>query len=182
MAFGGAFIVLLWKVVGSDDYLGLGLPMILRSFWDPSVPYSAFALKLLFTAVTLGVGFLGGEVTPLFFVGATLGNVLGRVLGLPLDVASGVGMAAMFAAAANTPLSLSIMAVELLGAHVLPHAVIVSVLAYLLSGHRSIYPSQRIDRLKHGGWLRGLMPLKETAGAQHFDDDSPSGGAGRPRG
>jgi H+/Cl- antiporter ClcA len=97
----------------------------------------------VFTAITLGAGFLGGEVTPLFFVGAALGNVLAGVLGLPLPLAAGVGMAAVFAAASNTPLALSIMAVELLGAAVLPHVVIVAVLAYVLSGHRSIYGAQR---------------------------------------
>jgi H+/Cl- antiporter ClcA len=122
----------------------------------------AFALKLLFTAVTLSAGFLGGEVTPLFFIGAALGNVLARLLGLPLDMGAAVGLAAMFAAAANTPLALSIMAVELLGASVLPHVVIVSTLAYLLTGHRGIYPAQRLARLKHGGPLLGrVVPLRE---------------------
>jgi H+/Cl- antiporter ClcA len=94
------------------------------------------------TAVTIGSGFLGGEVTPLFFIGATLGNVLARHLDIPLPLGAGVGMAAMFAAAAKTPIALSIMAVELLGAAALPHVLIVSVLAYVFSGHRGIYPSQ----------------------------------------
>jgi H+/Cl- antiporter ClcA len=162
MALGGVIVVLLWKLVGTSDYLGLGVPTIERAFVDPSLPHAAFALKLLFTAVTLSAGFLGGEVTPLFFVGAALGNVLGRLLGLPLDLAAGVGLAAVFGAAANTPLALSIMAVELLGAGVLPHVVIVTVTAYLLTGHRGIYPAQRIARLKNGGPLLGrLIPLRE---------------------
>lgn len=162
MALGGAAVVLMWKVVGTDDYLGLGVPMIVRSFGDPDLPSTAFLLKLGFTAVTLASGFLGGEVTPLFFVGATLGNVLGRVLGLPLDLAAGVGLAGMFAAAANTPLALSIMAMELLGGHVFPHVMIVSVLAYLFTGHRGIYPAQRIARLKHGGpLLQRLTALRD---------------------
>jgi H+/Cl- antiporter ClcA len=118
------------------------VPGIVRAFSDPTLPSAAFALKLLFTVVTLGAGFLGGEVTPLFFVGAALGNLLARVLGIPLDLAAGVGLAAVFAAASNTPLALSIMAVELLGASVLPHVAIVSVLAYVLSGNRSIYTAQ----------------------------------------
>jgi H+/Cl- antiporter ClcA len=162
MALGGAAVVLLWKLVGTSDYLGLGVPTIERAFVDPSLPYAAFALKLLFTAVTLSAGYLGGEVTPLFFVGAALGNVLGRLLGLPLELAAGVGLAAVFGAAANTPLALSIMAVELLGASVLPHVVIVTVTAYLLTGHRGIYPAQRIARLKQGGpLLSRLIPLRE---------------------
>jgi H+/Cl- antiporter ClcA len=117
---------------------------------------------LLFTSVTLSAGFLGGEVTPLFFVGATLGAVLSRVLGLPVEIGAGVGLAAVFGAAANTPIALSVMAVELLGASVLPHVFIVTVVAYLMSGHRGIYPAQRIARLKHGGpLLQRLIPLRD---------------------
>ncbi len=144
MLAGGVAVVVLWKVVGTSDYLGLGVPTIVRAFHDPSLPVYAFALKLLFTAVTLGAGYLGGEVTPLFFVGAALGSVLARLLGIPLELGAAVGLAAVFASAANTPLSLSIMAMELFGASTFPHVVIVSVVAYLLSGHRSIYPAQRI--------------------------------------
>jgi len=142
MCLGGAVVVGAWQLVGTSDYLGLGVPTILRAFSDPELPQAAFALKLLFTAVTLGAGFLGGEVTPLFFVGAALGNVLARGLGIPLELGAGVGLAAVFAAASNTPLALSIMAVELLGAPVLPHVAIVCAVAYLLSGQRSIYPAQ----------------------------------------
>jgi H+/Cl- antiporter ClcA len=142
MALGGVAVVALWRVVGTSDYLGLGVPGIVRAFSDPNLPSAAFALKLVFTVITLGAGFLGGEVTPLFFVGAALGNLLARLLGIPLDLAAGVGLAAVFAAASNTPLALSIMAVELLGASVLPHVAVVSVLAYVLSGNRSIYTAQ----------------------------------------
>jgi H+/Cl- antiporter ClcA len=142
MAIGGLTVIALWRLVGTSDYLGLGVPSIVRAFHDPHLPSAAFALKLLFTAVTLGAGFLGGEVTPLFFVGAALGNLLARLLGIPLELGAGVGMAAVFAAASNTPLALSIMAVELLGARVLPHVAIVSVVAYWLTGQRSIYSSQ----------------------------------------
>jgi H+/Cl- antiporter ClcA len=151
MAIGGALVVGLWQVVGTSDYLGLGVPTIVRAFSDPDLPAWTFALKLLFTAVTLGAGFLGGEVTPLFFIGAALGGVVAPALGIPRDLGAGVGMAAVFAAASNTPLALSVMAVELLGANVLPHVVIVCVVAYLVSGHRSIYSAQRVARGKGGG-------------------------------
>jgi H+/Cl- antiporter ClcA len=151
MAIGGAIVVGLWQLVGTSDYLGLGVPTIVRSFSDPDLPMYAFALKLVFTAITLGAGYLGGEVTPLFFIGAALGGVLGDALGIPRELGAGVGLAAVFAAASNTPLALSIMAVELLGANILPHVVIVCVVAYLITGHRSIYPSQRVTRGKGGG-------------------------------
>lgn len=146
MFLGGLGVVALWQLAGTSDYLGLGVPTIVRAFTDPNLPESAFAWKLLFTAVTLGAGFIGGEVTPLFFIGATLGNDLARLLGLPIELGAGVGLAAMFGAASNAPLALSVMAVELLGIGVLPHVVIVSVAAYVLSGHRSIYPAQRLAK------------------------------------
>jgi H+/Cl- antiporter ClcA len=161
MFLGGVAVVALWTLTGTSDYLGLGVPTIVRSFQDPNLPPYAFALKLLFTAITLGAGFLGGEVTPLFFVGAALGSVLARVLGIPIALGAGVGLAAVFAASSNTPLALSIMAMELLGAPVFPHVVIVCVLAYLLSGHRSIYPAQRLFRGKAGRSLMNGTALRE---------------------
>ena len=139
----GAVIVGLWQLSGTSEFLGLGVPTIVRAFEDPSLPASTFALKLLFTAVTLGAGFLGGEVTPLFFIGAALGNLLAAPLGLPLELAAAVGLSGVFSTAAKTPLALSIMAGELFGAQVLPHIAIVAVLAYAASGERSIYAAQR---------------------------------------
>ncbi len=146
MAIGGAIVVGGWWLLQTSDYLGLGIPTIVRAFTDTSLPEWSFAAKLGFTAVTLGAGFLGGEVTPLFFIGAALGNLLAGLLGIPLALGAGVGMAGVFAASAKTPLALSIMAVELLGGEVLPHVAIVCVLAYVLTGARGIYGSQRAPR------------------------------------
>ena len=159
MAVGGIMIIAMWKVSGTTAYLGLGIPSIVQAFSDSSQPSYLFAVKGIFTAVTLGVGFLGGEVVPLFFMGSTLGNTLAQLLDLPLEMGAGVGMIAMFAAASNTPLALSIMAVELMGREILPHAVIVCVIAYILSGHRSIYPAQRVFRDKYGQILPQVIPL-----------------------
>lgn len=166
LALGGAVVVGLWQLVGTSDYLGLGVPTIVRSFEDPSLPVYAFALKLLFTAVTLGAGFLGGEVTPLFFVGATLGSVLARLLGIPIPLGAAVGLAAVFAAAANTPLALSVMAAELFGAAVSPHVVLVCAIAYLLTGQRSIYPAQRVLGLKGGALLATIRSLRDLEPAE----------------
>lgn len=144
MAIGGVAVIALWQLVGTDDYLGLGVPTIVRAFSDPSIPPWMFALKLVFTAVTIGAGFLGGEVTPLFFIGATLGNALAHALGLPIDLAAAVGMAAVFGVASNAPVALAIMAAELVGPAVLPHALVVCVLAHVLNFRRStIYAAQR---------------------------------------
>ena len=149
MMVGGLVVVLMWRIWGTSDYLGLGVPMITRAFEDPHLPAHASVSKLLFTAVTIGAGFLGGEVTPLFFVGSTLGNAMARLLELPLAMGAAVGMAAVFAAASHAPLALSIMAVELLGAHVLPHVVFVCALAWLMTGQRSIYPRPALDDATH---------------------------------
>ncbi len=161
MALGGLVVVALWQLLGTADYLGLGVPMIVRAFDDPDLPVYAFALKLAFTAVTLGAGFLGGEVTPLFFIGAALGSALAGLLDIPIALGAGVGLAAVFAAAANTPLALSIMAVELTGGAALPHVVIVCVVAYLLTGHRSIYPAQRLAFGKGGAPLATPIALRD---------------------
>ena len=161
MFIGGVLLIGLWKIVGTSDYLGLGVPGIVRAFQDPQLPMYAFAAKLIFTVVTLGAGYPGGEVTPLFFIGASLGNVMARMLGVPIDLCAGIGMAAVFAASANTPLALSIMSMELLGAPMFPHVVIVCVLAYLLSGHRSIYSSQRMVHSKGGSRLKESTALRD---------------------
>lgn len=170
MFAGGIVVVALWKVTGTSDYLGLGVPTIVRAFSDPDLAVYTFALKLLFTVVTLGAGFLGGEVTPLFFIGATLGSVLARLLDIPLELGAGVGLAAVFAASSNTPLALSIMAVELLGGAVFPHVVIVCVLAYLLTGHRSIYPAQRLLHAKAGTSPRTPTALRDLPARRRRDE------------
>jgi H+/Cl- antiporter ClcA len=179
MMLGGLALVAMWKIVGTSDYLGLGVPMIVRSFTDPHLPWFAFAAKLAFTVVTLAAGFLGGEVTPLFFVGAALGNVLGRGLGIPIDLAAGVGMAALFAAAANTPIALSLMAIELLGAQVAPHVVTVAVVAYLMSGHRGIYPAQRLSLRKSGEPMAEPVPLRSYGAAPPPRAEAPPSSVGR---
>lgn len=161
MAVGGVGVVLLWQLVGTDIYLGLGVPTILEAFANRDLPAFAFALKLVFTAVTLSAGFLGGEVTPLFFVGAALGAALAEPLGIPLPLAAGVGLAAVFGAASNAPLALSVMAVEILGAAALPHVAVVTILAWLMTGHRGIYGAQRISRLKTGRRLAAPTRLKD---------------------
>jgi len=168
MALGGVVVIALWKLSGTDAYLGLGVDGIVAAFHDPHLGVSVFAWKLLFTAVTLGAGFLGGEVTPLFFVGAALGSVLGRALGIPIGMGAAVGLAAVFAAASNTPLALTLMVTELVGSTVLPHALVVCTVAYVLVGHRSIYVTQRVARRKDGTPLdppRALSALSLGPGA-----------------
>jgi H+/Cl- antiporter ClcA len=139
---GGIVLVIAISAFG-NRYCGLGLPVIEAAFVQ-HLPYWDFVGKLLFTVVTLSAGFKGGEVTPLFFIGAALGNLLSLVLPLPLALLSGMGFVAVFAGATNTPLACIIMAIELFGAHTGVYAAIACVMAYLCSGHSSIYTGQLI--------------------------------------
>jgi H+/Cl- antiporter ClcA len=148
-AVGGLLVVGLVSVVGSRDYLGLSVPLIGKATaGGAGIVAGAFALKLLFTAVTLGSGFQGGEVTPLFVIGATLGVTMGRLLGVPVPLMAAVGFVAVFAGAANTPLACTIMGVELFGGGGLVVFAIGCVVSYIFSTHGGIYTSQRLDTPK----------------------------------
>lgn len=150
---GGIVIILLSYVAGTRDYLGLGVSSkspdgisILAAF-DPNSHINdwSWLWKLVFTAITLGMGFKGGEVTPLFFIGATLGHTLALLLGAPVDLFAGIGFIAVFAGATNTPIACTLMGVELFGtSHVLYFAV-ACFTAYYFSGHSGIYGAQRLE-------------------------------------
>lgn len=150
---GGVMIIALNYLAGTSDYLGLGVSSksadgisILAAF-DPNGHINdwSWLWKLVFTAVTLGMGFKGGEVTPLFFIGATLGHTLALLLGAPVDLFAGLGFIAVFAGATNTPIACTLMGVELFGTtHVLYFAV-ACFTAYYFSGHSGIYSAQRLE-------------------------------------
>lgn len=122
-------------------YIGLGIPVIVESFTMQLAPYD-FALKIIFTIITLSAGFKGGEVTPLFFIGAALGNALSYFIPLPMGLLAGMGFVAVFAGATNTPLACILMGIELFGSECGVFVAIACVVSYLLSGHTSIYRSQ----------------------------------------
>lgn len=146
---GGVVIVALTLAVGNRDYNGLGIPLIERSF-AANVPLYAFLLKILFTAVTLGSGFKGGEVTPLFCIGATLGSAFGILTHQDPALFAAVGFVSVFAGAANTPLACAVMGIELFGSSLAIPLAFGCVLTYLLSGPRGIYSSQRVHIAKSG--------------------------------
>jgi len=139
---GGIVVTAAVFAMGTTRYIGLGLPVISGAFVQKLPPWD-FAGKLLFTATSIGTGFKGGEVTPLFYIGATLGNALSRLLPLPPGLLAGMGFAAVFAGAANTPISSTLLAVELFGGEAGAYAAIACVMSYLFSGHTGIYGSQR---------------------------------------
>jgi H+/Cl- antiporter ClcA len=156
-------------------YLGLGIPTIVASF-SVKLPVYDFAAKTLFTAVTLGTGFKGGEVTPLFYIGSTLGNALSHILPLPPSLLAGMGFVAVFAGAANTPIASTLMAVELFGAEAGAYAAIACVLSYLFSGHTGIYTSQRLGKAKLFGNAseEGLSLAAIASRRDHPEEPSPT--------
>jgi len=126
----------------SKQFLGLGLDTIESSLQGARVLWYAFFLKMIFTSITLNFGGSGGIVTPVFFIGATSGSLYAELLGLDPATFAAIGLASLLAGAANTPIAASIMAVELFGPKIAPYATVACVISFLMTGHRSIYPSQ----------------------------------------
>ena len=145
---GGFILIGLIYLLGTTRYIGLGIPVISESFTQQE-PYYTFAIKLFLTALTLSAGFKGGEVTPLFFIGATLGSFLSIFVPLPVGLLAGMGFVAVFSGAANTPLACIFMGIELFGAECGVYVALACVMAYLFSGHTGIYRSQNIGSPKH---------------------------------
>jgi len=145
---GGTVIAIAFYMMNDTRYFGLGLPVIQDSFISENPSYD-FLLKILFTSFTLGAGFKGGEVTPLFFIGATLGNALVWFVPLPIGLLAGMGFVAVFSGATNTPIACTLMGIELFGGESSVFIAIACVIAYLFSGHSGIYSSQIIGSPKH---------------------------------
>ena len=148
---GGVLVICISYLIGTFDYLGLGVTSrtadgicITSAFHSGGATYWSWFWKLLLTAITLSMGFKGGEVTPLFFIGATLGNTLATLSGAPVDLFAGLGFLAVFAGATNTPLACIVMGVELFGADNLIYYAVACFTAYYFSGHVGIYSSQKI--------------------------------------
>jgi len=138
---GGIVIALAVYFSQTTKYIGLGIPQIVDAFQNPNPAYD-FLLKILFTGFTLGAGFKGGEVTPLFFVGATLGSALSATIPLPIALLAGMGFVAVFSGATHTPLACTIMGIELFGIDCGIYIGIACIVAYFCSGSIGIYHSQ----------------------------------------
>ncbi|MCU1504325.1 MAG: voltage-gated chloride channel protein [Ilumatobacteraceae bacterium] len=171
---GGVAIIALVGLVGTRDYLGLSIPLITKATaGGAGIIGAAFALKLLFTAITLGSGFQGGEVTPLFVIGALLGVTMGRLLDVPVPLMAAIGFVAVFAGAANVPLACTVMGIELFGGSAVVPFAIGCIVSYVFSSHRGIYDSQRIDSPKGSARFPASTKLADVRKRR-----SP---AGRPR-
>lgn len=130
-------------LTGPETFAGLGVPFIEQSF-DTIMPAHFWIVKLILTAACLSFGFKGGEVTPLFFVGATLGSAMAGPLSLPIGVAAGVGLLGVFSAVLKIPWTTAMMGVELFGASFLPWAFVSPMIAYLCSGKRALYSESQL--------------------------------------
>ncbi|GAB2838153.1 voltage-gated chloride channel family protein [Pseudoduganella ginsengisoli] len=150
---GGAVVAAAVWALGTDRYIGLGLPVIAQAFHSQLAHWDWLG-KFAFTVASLGSGFKGGEVTPLFYIGATLGNALAPLLHLPFGLLAALGFVAVFAGAANTPIASTVMALELFGPAIGPYAALACVVSYLFSGHTGIYHAQRREHGKTGSPLR----------------------------
>ncbi|SDI58841.1 voltage-gated chloride channel family protein [Alteribacillus bidgolensis] len=140
---GGLIIAALTLIIGSQDYNGRGLQMLEQSFTE-DVPPFAFLGKLVFTAVTLGTGFVGGEAIPLFFMGATLGNSLHTFIDLPISFLAALGLIATFSGGANTPIAAFLLAMEMFDGKGLEYFFVACLVSYIFSGHHGLWPSQQI--------------------------------------
>lgn len=145
---GGVILALIFYYFGATKFMGLGIPTIVEAFNKPSEYYDFF-LKILFTGFTLGAGFKGGEVTPLFFVGATLGSALAVFIPLPIALLAGMGFVAVFSGATHTPIACTVMGIELFGIESAGFIAISCFIAYLASGSVGIYHSQTVKGVKY---------------------------------
>ncbi|MEO0056100.1 MAG: hypothetical protein RLZZ50_2047, partial [Verrucomicrobiota bacterium] len=147
---GGAAVITLAFALRTDAYLGLGAaspdpgdPTLLTVWTQGGATEWSWFWKLVFTALTVGAGFKGGEVTPLFFIGASFGHVAGPLLGLPLAAGAALGFVAVFAGASKTPLACTLLAVEIFGGAHSELFAAACLASYLGSGTRGIYAAQR---------------------------------------
>lgn len=145
---GGIILVVLIYIMGTTKYIGLGIPTILSSFYEQE-PWFAFLVKIILTTFTLGWGFKGGEVTPLFFVGASLGSALSGIIPLPIGLLAGIGFVAVFSGATNTPIACTVMGIELFGINAGIYLALACFTAYMCAGNQGIYTSQKLLKPKY---------------------------------
>lgn len=145
--FGGIITIVLFYFFATDRYQGLGEEIIHASFSQHVYPWD-FLGKIFMTTLSLGSGFRGGEVTPLFYIGATLGNALSFILPLGMPLLSALGFIAVFAGAANVPITSLLLAITLFGPGIAFYAAIAVVVSYSVSGHKGIYKTHRKHRFK----------------------------------
>jgi H+/Cl- antiporter ClcA len=145
---GGIFIAFFIVATRSTQFIGLGIPQIVDAFVHPAGHYD-FLIKILLTAFTLGAGFKGGEVTPLFFIGATLGNILIWFIPLPMALLAAMGFVAVFAGATHCAIASIALGFEMFGMGAGVYIGLASIIAYFSSGSKGIYSAQLKEGAKY---------------------------------
>ncbi len=164
-------------------YLGLGLTTIDTVLQGHSISYFAAIWKIIFTSITLNFGGSGGVVTSIFFIGASAGNALGVIMHSDPRLFAAIGMIALLAGSANTPIAASIMFVELFGSDMAAYAALACIVSFLMTGHRSIYPSQILSFVKSdeilidtGGEMEHLGEVRFKKGQREISEYVVMGG------
>ena len=145
---GGCAIIVLTLLVGNHDYNGAGMHTVELAV-EGHVVAEAFFLKMIFTALTIGAGYKGGEIVPTFFVGATLGCLLGQLLGFSPSLCAAIGMVSLFCGVTNCPISTLLISFELFGFEGMPYYLLAVAFSYMLSGYSGLYHSQKIMYSKY---------------------------------
>ncbi len=140
---GGTAILLLSLIFSSHEYNGAGMDVISKAISGNAVPW-AFAVKLLFTAITIGCGFKGGEIVPCFFIGSTFGCTIGSLLGIDAGFGAAIGLVALFCGAVNCPIASMFLSIELFGANGILYFALACAISYVLSGYTGLYKTQKI--------------------------------------
>lgn len=143
-AVGGVIVIALTLIAGSDSYNGTGTDVIASALGEGKAPTWGFLWKIVFTAVTIGFGFKGGEIVPTMFIGAVLGCTVGPLLGIPAQFAAAIALVAVFCGAVNCPIASIILSVELFGSGELLYFALACGISYMLSGYFGLYSSQKI--------------------------------------
>ncbi len=144
IALGGAVVILLTKLFGTTDYNGGGIGVVHHIFTHGEVNYEAFLLKILFTAVSVGAGYKGGEIVPTIFIGGTLGGAISCFLGLNPAFGAAVGITALFSGVTNAPFATIILACEMFGIEGVGYYIIASAISFMLSGKISLYSGGKL--------------------------------------
>lgn len=146
---GGCIVIALTLLVGDQTYNGAGIPIIAGCMKNADVAPEAFLLKMIFTAITLGAGYKGGEIVPTFCVGAAFGCLFGNLSGFSPTLCTAVGMASLFCGVTNCPITSLLISFELFGYDGMPYFLLAIAFSYMLSGYYGLYHSQKIIYSKY---------------------------------
>jgi H+/Cl- antiporter ClcA len=143
-AAGGLIVLALTIILQTSDYNGAGMSVIERAMYDGKASPVAFLLKIIFTAITIGAGFKGGEIVPTMFIGSTLGCVISPIIGLPPQFGAAIGLSALFCSVINCPIASIFLSLELFGSEGIVLFAVACGISYMLSGSYGLYSSQKI--------------------------------------